>query len=144
MEADHAAAVATLATKTQCVAHTLKQGLTWGLGHTITLLLCGSMVFLSESAVPERLANWLELVVGAMLVGLGGDVLRKIIQERIHVHEHHQQPPHLHAQSHRGKINHRKTDHQHSHSTAFPYCTLFVGLMHGMAGSAALIFLSLL
>jgi high-affinity nickel permease len=60
IEVDHAAAVATLATKNHSVANTLKQGLTWGLGHTITLLLFGSMVCLLESAVPERLVNWLE------------------------------------------------------------------------------------
>lgn len=145
IEADHAAAVATLATKNYSVANTLKQGLTWGLGHTITLLLFGSMVFLLEAAVPERLANWLELAVGVMLVGLGSDVLRKIIQGRIHihVHQHLHQPPHLHAHSHGGEINHQTTDHHHSHSTAFPYRALFVGLMHGMAGSAALILLTL-
>lgn len=68
IEADHAAAVATLATKNHSVANTLKQGLTWGLGHTITLLLFGSMVFLLEAAVPEQLANWLELGVGVMLI----------------------------------------------------------------------------
>jgi high-affinity nickel permease len=53
IEADHAAAVATLATKNHSVTNTLKQGLTWGLGHTITLLLFGSMVFLLVAAVPE-------------------------------------------------------------------------------------------
>ena len=88
VEADHAAAVATLATQNHSVANTLKQGLTWGLGHTITLLLFGSMVFLLEAAVPERLANWLELAVGVILVGLGGDVLRKITMGRFHAHVH--------------------------------------------------------
>jgi hypothetical protein len=80
-----------------------------------------------------------------MLVGLGSDVLRKIIQGRIHihVHQHPHQPPHVHAHSHRGEINHQRTGHPHSHSTAFPYRALFVGLMHGMAGSAALILLTL-
>lgn len=145
IEADHAAAVATLATENHSVANTLKQGLTWGLGHTITLLLFGSMVFLLEAAVPEQLATWLELAVGVMLVGLGSDVLRKIIQGRIHihVHQHPHQPPHVHSHSHRGEINHQTMDHHHSHSTAFPYRALFVGLMHGMAGSAALILLTL-
>ncbi len=145
MEADHAAAVATLATKSQSVANTVRQGLTWGLGHTITLLLFGSMVFLLEAAVPEKLANWLELAVGVMLVGLGCDVLRKIAKSRIHVHvhQHPHQSPHVHVHSHRAESEHRTPDHHHSHSTAFPYRALFVGLMHGMAGSAALILLTL-
>jgi len=145
MEADHAAAVATLVTKSQSMANTVKQGLTWGLGHTITLLLFGSMVFLLEAAVPEKLANWLELAVGVMLVGLGCDVLRKIAKSRVHVHVHHHphQSPHVHVHSHQGESDHRTPDHHHMHSTAFPYRALFVGLMHGMAGSAALILLTL-
>lgn len=145
MEADHAAAVATLATKSQSMANTVKQGLTWGLGHPITLLFFGSMVLLLEAAVPERLADWLELAVGVMLVGLGGDVLRNIIQGRIHVHvhQHPHQSPHIHAHSHQGESDHRTTDHHHTHSPAFPYRALSVGLMHGMAGSAALILLTL-
>ncbi|MEO8324318.1 MAG: urease accessory protein [Nitrospirota bacterium] len=127
------------------MANTLKQGLTWGLRHTITLLLFGSMVFLLKAAVPERLANWLELAVGVMLVGLGSDMLRKIIQGRIHVHvhQHPHQPPHVHAHFHREEINHPRTKHHHSHSTTFPYRALFVRLMHGMAGSAPLILLTL-
>ncbi|WP_443147650.1 hypothetical protein [Nitrospira sp.] len=79
-----------------------------------------------------------------MLVGMGSDVLRKIIQGRIHVHvhKHPHQPPHAHAHSHRGEINHQTMDHHHSHSTTFLYRAIFVGLMHGMAGSAALILLT--
>jgi ABC-type nickel/cobalt efflux system permease component RcnA len=145
MEADHAAAVATLATKSQSVANTVRQGLTWGLGHTITLLLFGSMVFLLEAAVPEKLATWIELAVGVMLVGLGCDVLRKFAKSgiHVHVHQHPHQSPHVHVHSHQAESDHRTTDHHHTHSTAFPYRALFVGLMHGMAGSAALILLTL-
>ena len=62
------AAGATLGTKNHSVANTLKQGLIWGLGHTITLLLFGSMVFLLEAAVPEQPANLQELGVGVMLI----------------------------------------------------------------------------
>ena len=68
IEADRAAAVATLATKNYSVANTLKQGLTWELEHTFTLLLFGSMVFLLEAAVPEQPANLQELGVGVMLI----------------------------------------------------------------------------
>ncbi|MFZ1746376.1 MAG: hypothetical protein WAU17_10675 [Nitrospirales bacterium] len=57
------------------MANTLKQGLTWGLGHTFTLLLFGSMVFLLEAAIPEQLANLLELAVGVMLIYTTGSSL---------------------------------------------------------------------
>ena len=145
LEADHAAAVATLATRSQSVAHTVKQGLTWGLGHTLTLLLFGSLVFLLEVAVPERLAHWLEFGVGVMLLGLGMDVIWKLIKGRVyfHLHEHPHQVRHFHAYSHKGASREHSSQHEHTHLTPFPYRALLVGFMHGMAGSAALILLTL-
>ena len=144
-EADHAAALATLATKNHSVAHTIKQGIVWGLGHTITLLLFSSLVFLLETVVPKHLAQGLEFLVGCMLVGLGIDVLRKLRKERIHfhIHQHSNQPPHFHAHSHKGEKIHSSSSHDHHHSQSFPYRALLVGCMHGMAGSAALILLTL-
>ena len=44
LEADHVAAVASLVSRKQSLAHTVKQGAAWGLGHTITLFLFGSVV----------------------------------------------------------------------------------------------------
>lgn len=144
-EADHAAAVATLVTKRQSIGHSVKQGIVWGVGHTFTLLLFSSLVFLSGSIIPERLAHGLELLVGCMLVGLGIDVLRKIVKERIHfhIHQHHDRAPHFHAHSHQGESLHNSSAHEHAHPQGFPYRALCVGLMHGMAGSAALIILTL-
>jgi hypothetical protein len=144
-EADHAAALATLATKSQSISHTIKQGVVWGFGHTLTLLLFSSLVFLLGSVVPEHFVQGLEFLVGCMLVGLGIDVLRKFIKERIHfhVHQHSDQAPHFHAHSHKGESVHTSSTHDHAHPQGFPYRALFVGLMHGMAGSAALILLTL-
>ena len=144
-EADHAAAVATLATKSHSLANTVKQGLIWGLGHSLTLLLFGSVVFLLEVSVPERLANWLEWGVGIMLIGLGVDVVWKLIKGRIHVHihEHPNEGPHIHAHGHLREEEDDHAEHEHLHAKGFPYRALFVGFMHGMAGSAALILLTL-
>ena len=144
-EADHAAAMATLATKSQSISHTIKQGVVWGLGHTLTLLVFGSLVFLMEAVVPERLAHGLEFLVGCMLVGLGFDVLRKLVSERIHfhIHQHPDQLPHFHAHSHKSESQHAVSNHDHEHPEGFPYRALLVGFMHGMAGSAALIILTL-
>ena len=144
-EADHAAAMATLATKSHSISNTIKQGVVWGLGHTLTLLIFGSLVLLMEAVVPEQLAHGLEFLVGCMLVGLGIDVLRKLLKERVHfhVHQHPDQLPHFHAHSHKGESKHTLSPHDHEHPQGFPYRALFVGLMHGMAGSAALIILTL-
>jgi len=43
-EANHLAAVATLAIRSHSVSDTMKQGAVWGLGHTLTLFLFGPVV----------------------------------------------------------------------------------------------------
>ncbi|MCP4983715.1 MAG: urease accessory protein, partial [Gammaproteobacteria bacterium] len=48
-----------------------------------------------------------------------------------------------HAHSHTGESEHSKSGHRHSHDNEFPLRALLVGLIHGMAGSAALILLTL-
>lgn len=143
LEADHLAAVAALATRSPTVAHAVRQGAVWGLGHTLTLVLFGAVVLGMDTVMPERLARGLELVVGLMLIALGLDVLRRVWRERIHFHVHHHRDGtvHLHAHSHRRGNGHDTRHHRHAHG--FPYRALAVGLMHGMAGSAALILLTL-
>ena len=147
LEADHVAAVATLATRSSSFQETVKQGAAWGLGHTLTLFLFGSIVFLVDSVVPETLAHKLEMAVAVMLVVLGADVIRRVIRDRIHFHTHSHsgKEVHFHAHSHRGEKQHGKSthDHDHEHKQTFPMRALLVGLMHGMAGSAALILLTL-
>lgn len=146
-EADHVAAVASMATKSHSIRQTVKQGAVWGLGHTLTLFLFGGIVMYANQIVPEDLARWLEFAVGVMLVFLGFDVLRRMIRDRIHFHAHRHENGvhHFHAHSHKGQVvavTH-PVQHQHEHKSGFPVRALFIGLMHGMAGSAALILLTL-
>ncbi len=144
-EADHVAAVATLATNSRSTSQTVKLGMVWGLGHTLMLLLCTSLVFWLGTSMSEQLAKILEFFVGLMLVGLGVDVWRRLLRDRIHfhIHQHSAQSPHVHAHSHQGESNHALSTHAHDHPTSFPYRALFVGCMHGIAGSAALILLTM-
>ncbi len=143
LEADHVAAVASLATRSANMNDTLKQGAVWGIGHTITLFLFSSVVILFNSAISEQLAATLEFAVGLMLIFLGFDVLRRLFKEPVHfhLHRHDQNPHHLHAHSHIGENEHAHSKHLHTHG--FPKRALLIGLMHGMAGSAALIILTL-
>jgi hypothetical protein len=146
LETDHMAAVASLATGSTSVTDTIRQGTAWGMGHTLTLFIFGSMVLLVDSVIPQRLAQGLEFAVGVMLVLLGIDVLRRVIRKRIHfhVHRHDNGTRHVHAHSHAGEDGHPAIHrHHHPARVAFPLRALFVGLMHGMAGSAALILLTL-
>lgn len=146
LEADHVAALASLTSNQQSIKDTVKHGAVWGLGHTITLFIFGGMMLLIGSSISEQLVHALEFSVGIMLVVLGIDVLRKLIKKRIHFHYHqHENEQHFHAHSHEGEKHqqHNPENHQHEHGKAFPLRALLVGLMHGMAGSAALIVLTL-
>jgi len=144
LDADHVAAVASLASRQQTLKQAMHQGMAWGLGHTITLFFIGSLLLWMDTVVPEVLARLLEFLVGAMLVLLGSDVLIRVIREKIHFHKHrHGAQVHFHAHSHANEGAHKNSPHQHLHRAKFPLRFLFVGLMHGMAGSAALILLTL-
>ncbi len=147
LEADHVAAVAAMVNGKQSLAQTIRQGGVWGLGHTITLFLFGSIVIFMDSVMPEHLVTVLEAMVGFMLLLLGGDVLRRLIRDRVHFHGHRHDDGnrHFHAHSHSGERpdQHSNSAHNHQHIQKFPLRALFVGLMHGMAGSAAVIVLSL-
>ena len=148
-ETDHLAAMATLAAGKQTLRQTLWQGVAWGTGHTATLMLFGGIVLLLGKAVPPSLELSLELAVGVMLVALGADVLRCLRKEKIHFHAHSHQAGarHVHAHSHLNEVavqkRHAQSEHQHPHARWLPWRALLVGMMHGMAGTAALILLSL-
>lgn len=145
-DADHLAAVATLATRSRSVGHTVVQGIAWGTGHTLTLMLFGGAVLVLGAVVPAQAAQALELAVGVMLVLLGADALYRLRRERIHFHAHRHADgvAHFHAHSHRGEgAPHDPARHEHVHARGFPARALLVGMVHGMAGSAALILLSL-
>lgn len=152
-EADHLAAVATLVTRQSTASRTLMQGVAWGLGHTITLLLFGGVVLALGKSIPARLEQALEFGVALMLVALGADVLRRLARERMHLHVHSHGPhvTHVHAHGHandtpgraapRGANRHAESPHEHAYG--LPVRALAVGTMHGLAGSAGLVLLSL-
>ena len=144
-EADHLAAVATLASRQTSLAQTLRQGVAWGVGHTLTLMLFGGAVFVLGQAITPNLEQALETAVGFILVLLGADVLRRLVRDRIHfhIHRHDAAAPHVHAHSHRGEGQHAQSPHRHAHAKRWPLRALAVGMMHGLAGSAALVVLSL-
>jgi cytochrome c biogenesis protein CcdA len=143
LEADHVAAVSSIAARRSDVGDIVKHGLTWGLGHTLTLFVFAGAAILFGHAIPERLAQPLETAVGLMLVGLGAHVLWRLWRDRVHFHAHGHGDGtvHIHAHSHAGEtVPHARAAHSHAHG--FRWRTLLVGLMHGMAGSAALLVLA--
>jgi cytochrome c biogenesis protein CcdA len=143
LEADHIAAVSSIAARRTEVRDIVKHGLTWGLGHTLTLFAFAGAAILLGQAIPDTLARPLETAVGLMLIGLGGHVLWRLWRDRVHFHAHGHGDgtSHIHLHSHVDEsIPYRASAHQHGHG--FRWRSLLVGLMHGMAGSAALLVLA--
>jgi high-affinity nickel permease len=143
LEADHVAAVSSIAARRDNVADIVKHGLTWGLGHTLTLFVFAGAALALGHAISDNLSRPIETAVGVMLVGLGAHVLWQLRRDRVHFHRHRHQDGtvHVHAHSHAGEtVAHERASHSHAHG--FRWRTLLVGLMHGMAGSAALLVLT--
>ena len=145
LEADHIAAVSSIAARRSHVGDIVRHGLTWGLGHTLTLFIFAGAAILLGRAIPETFSRPVETAVGVMLVGLGGHVLWRLWRDRVHFHRHGHGDGtvHIHAHSHAGEtLPHARAPHAHAHDHGFRWRTLLVGLMHGMAGSAALLVLA--
>lgn len=124
LDADHVVAVSAIAAQTKGLRSSSLVGAVWGLGHATTLLFVGLLILGFKLTIPESLALSLEFLVGVMLVLLGADVLRGL---RGHRHEHrHRDAAHVHLHTHRMRV------HNHAHRS------FVVGMVHGLAGSAAL------
>ncbi len=144
LEADHIAAVSTIMAASQRhkkLRHAPLLGALWGLGHTASLFAAGLVVLLLAVSIPQKVSSTLEFGVGIMLVFLGattltgfniGKFVRGIFSR--HTHEH------LHVHEDTGVVHsheHDHHDHRHAHKS------LAVGMVHGMAGSGALMILVL-
>jgi high-affinity nickel permease len=144
LEADHVAAVAVLATRAKSVRQALPLGVMWGIGHTLTLLAFGAVIVVFNNNLPQTVTLMLEALVGVMLVVLGADVIYRLLKKRMHfhVHGHVDEKRHIHAHSHEGKKTHDLSPHGHEHFKGLSFRALAVGMMHGLAGSAALVLLT--
>ncbi len=145
LEADHVAAVASLATRAASVQeHVTLAGL-WGVGHALTLTAVGSLLVVLGWSLPPSLALALEAAVGVVLVALGVDVLRRVRRKGVHMHVHRHEggPLHVHAHAHAGDVPHDAPHgHEHVHVHGVGARALLVGTLHGFAGSAALVVLA--
>ncbi len=140
MEADHLAAVSTIVTERKSLLSSSFVGGIWGLGHTISLVAVGVFVLLLDFQISERTEGILELCVGVMLLFLGLNALQKIARgDTLHFHAHkHGGRVHAHPHAHEHvEANEPDTHHGFSLSPR----PLVVGMVHGLAGSAALMLL---
>jgi sulfite exporter TauE/SafE len=156
---DHVIAVTTIVSRHGSPARAAVVGLLWGVGHTLTILVVGASMVLVGWVIPPRVGLSLELSVGVMLTLLGILNLRAGVRDTraaagpAHTHAHaHGDYVHTHPHQHRPEAHpHRAEDTPlarldrmlgglWSYDVLRP---LIVGVVHGLAGSAAVALLVL-
>jgi high-affinity nickel-transport protein len=143
-DADHVIAVSTIVSRERAVRSAVFIGALWGLGHTLTLMLVGGAIVLFGLVIPPRLGMSMEFSVGLMLILLGAWNLKAFGRWLIpfikngeasheeHPHSHH----HVHGSSEPGR---GWFDLRFGKLPLYQIIRPFVvGVVHGMAGSAAL------
>src|SRR6266513_483164 len=136
-EPDHLAAVSTLATRQGRLLDACRLGLAWALGYPASVGVVVGTIVLFVLRLPDRLWPAADLLVALLLIGLGGSVILRYARGRWHLHMHsHAGAPHLHLHSHA-----QGTLHEHAHPQGDARRSLGFGLLHGLAGSAALLVL---
>ncbi len=156
---DHVIAVSTIVTREQKVGRASLIGLAWGVGHTFTILVVGSILILFRVTLPPRLGLAMELAVGLMLIVLGIHNLRatfswlaKLLPWRNPAAHYHAHGDYVHAHPtprHEHPHNPEQTplvalDRQLGRSGLYGSVRpLVVGVVHGLAGSAAIALLIL-
>jgi high-affinity nickel-transport protein len=163
-DADHVIAVTTILNRSRRFAHTTLIGALWGLGHTVTVVTVGVLIIVFNVVIPPPVGLAMEFVVALMLIGLGilnlTGGLRSITERftppsPLHGHEHE----HKHAHAPDNTAHGHEHAHIHGHGTdphlggpagvvaTFGWYQLLrpvaVGLVHGLAGSAAVALLVL-
>ena len=152
-ELDHVVAVSTVVSEHRNLLRSALVGALWGVGHTASLIIVGVIVLGFRVAVPLAVAIWLEFGVALMIIGLGVLTLTRVLRRRarVHLHRHsHGGQSHVHIHFHEQGTDHagaaapHSSPAQHSHAISqLGFKPLFVGAMHGLAGSAALTLLVL-
>jgi len=136
-EPDHLAAVSTLATRQGRLRDACRLGVAWAVGHTASVAVVVAAIVLFGLHLPARLWPAADFLVALLLIALGASVILRYARGRWHLHAHtHDDGPHLHLHSHA-----RGAAHAHRHPRGDARRSLGFGLVHGLAGSGAILVL---
>jgi hypothetical protein len=163
---DHVIAVTTILSREHRLAAATRVGVIWGLGHTLTVLLVGAAIIIFKIAIPTRLGLSMEFAVAIVLILLGAGSAAGVVRKAatrmrggssndgglvVHAHAHaHDGEMHAHPHVHVSAQAAMHDDHRipadslPSFAARRPMLRSFaVGLVHGLAGSAAIALLVL-
>src|SRR5580704_5052234 len=163
---DHVIAVSTIVSRERSLAKAALIGALWGLGHTITIVLVGAAIILFNVVIPPRVGLTMEFAVGLMLILLGVLNLAGVTKwmsekfspshptvtgEHAHIHGHGS-ALHFHWHQHQPAKEHHAESLSAPGWLRAPFAKLgvfhsmrplFIGIVHGLAGSAAVALLVL-
>jgi ABC-type nickel/cobalt efflux system permease component RcnA len=162
---DHVIAVTTIVSRQRNLLKAAMTGIFWGIGHTLTIFVVGTVIILFDVVIPARIGLSMELSVGLMLIVLGvmnivsflrsaRSISPPLPRESEVIHQHaHSHGDYVHSHAH----GHSPETHGHSQQTPLTWLDrifgriglyqqlrpLVVGIVHGLAGSAAVALLIL-
>lgn len=142
LEIDHMIAVTTFVTRRPTLATAAGFGARWGIGHSIAVLVAGGVLLATGLRLPARFEAAGEFAVGAMLVGLG--LWAWYSARKLHLHPPAEHGDHGHVHVHgdggHGHHHHHHHPHPHGHEPGRERGGItLVGLMHGLAGTSAVV-----
>jgi ABC-type nickel/cobalt efflux system permease component RcnA len=143
IEADHVAAVlSVVASNRKNIKRASMLGAIWGLGHTTSLFVAGLVVLLLAVNISDTVSNRLEFGVGIMLLFLGVTTFTGWSIGKFFKGLRHRKSPssssHDHIHHHQGNVVHSHR-HVHDDEHGHGHKSLIIGMIHGMAGSGALL-----
>jgi hypothetical protein len=149
LEVDHMIAVTTFVAGRPAAPQAARFGLRWGLGHSLAVLVFGGVLLLTGLRWPSRYDAVGEGVVGVMLLGLGLWAIRSSRKLHLHIPPEHGDHAHLHihgdppvngrAGTEGAPVHVHPHDHHHGHRHAHGHGITVVGLLHGLAGTSAVV-----
>jgi high-affinity nickel permease len=143
---DHVVAVSTIVSKQRSIRHAALIGSLWGLGHTLTIFVVGSMIIVFGVAIPPRLGLSMEFSVALMLILLGVLNLTGVMQKitncltGVRRSDTPLTADPLREKSRTEVLLDRSIGRFGIYQCARP---LIIGIVHGLAGSAAVALLVL-
>lgn len=147
-DADHVVAVSTIVSKQRSIRGAAFIGSIWGLGHTITIFIVGSLIILFGVEIPPRLGLSMEFSVAIMLILLGvlnlSGIMQKMTSYLTPLIAGRTSTPDP-AQATNTKTKMEKWLDNSIGQFGLYQCLrpLIIGLVHGLAGSAAVALLVL-
>jgi len=159
---DHVIAITTIVSRERSARRAAVIGACWGAGHTLTIFAVGAAIILFDLVIPPRLGLSMELAVGLMLILLGvwnvasfrRSMPATLLQAPVlHSHPHsHGDYIHTHPHGHSPESHSHAPDRTPLAALDQFFCQvrlyqhmrpLVVGIVHGLAGSAAVTLLVL-